>query len=358
MKLSVSPAWLFRDEQGRQLDLRLFELLRAIHETGKLTEAAAELGVSYRHAWNLIGKWSGFFNHPLVAMQRGKGASLTALGERLLWAERRVTARLTPQLENLASEINIEINQVLRSPERLIRINASHGFAIASLPGLVHAENTIDIDLQFRGSLDALHSLHRSTCDLAGFHVPDVDLGPTVIAEYSRWLKPQSQSLIKLAVRTQGLIVPAGNPKKISGIEDLIRPDVTFVNRQRSSGTSTLLGLLLESRNISDEQIRGIENKEFTHTAVAAYVASGMADAGLGVEPAAWQFGLDFIPIAREHYYLIGDNKTLERQSVKTLIGLIQSEAYQKVIVTLPGYDASDAGVVTPVLDTFKWLKV
>src|SRR5678810_1041175 len=99
-KLDITPTWKFRKADVQVLDPLLFVLLRALHETPKLTKAAQQMGVSYRFAWNLVQRWSDFFGCPLVDKKRGKGARLTPLGEKLLWAERIAAERLTPQLES------------------------------------------------------------------------------------------------------------------------------------------------------------------------------------------------------------------------------------------------------------------
>ena len=135
-KIVVRPAWLVSNEAGDELDPQLFPVLQAIHDAGKLTVAAAKAGLSYRHAWNLIGRWSAFFGSPLVNLERGRGTTLTPLGEKLLWAEQRINARLAPQLESLASELNLEISKLVTTARSTLRIHASHGFAVAKLPEL------------------------------------------------------------------------------------------------------------------------------------------------------------------------------------------------------------------------------
>src|SRR5438128_1949250 len=99
-RILIKPAWLFISETGERIDSQLFSLLQAIHETGKLTLAVKQAKLSYRYGWDLIRKWTEFFGSPLVMMERGKGAQLSSLGEKLLWAAQRSDASLFPQLEN------------------------------------------------------------------------------------------------------------------------------------------------------------------------------------------------------------------------------------------------------------------
>src|SRR5258706_208989 len=163
-KIVVRPAWLVSNEAGEELDQQLFPVLQAIHDAGKLTVAAAKAGLSYRHAWNLIGRWSEFFGSPLVNLERGRGTTLTPLGEKLLWAEQRINARLAPQLESLASELNLEISKLVTTARSTLRIHASHGFAVAKLPELLRAHSQIQLDLRYLGTQESLASVARLAC--------------------------------------------------------------------------------------------------------------------------------------------------------------------------------------------------
>src|SRR5262245_46011411 len=129
-KFTIRPSWIFTSEGGEKVDPQLFALLAAIHDQGKLTLAAKRVELSYRYAWALLEKWERFFGVPLVRKERGRGASLSPLGEKLLWAEQRSDANLFPQLENIASELNLEISRTLKSAQPLLRLHASHGYAV------------------------------------------------------------------------------------------------------------------------------------------------------------------------------------------------------------------------------------
>src|SRR5262245_56120832 len=206
-KITIRPAWTFTSETGETVDPKLFAVLRAIHDTGKLTLAVAQVKLSYRHAWDLLEKWSGFFGSPLVKMERGKGAKLTPLGERLLWAEQRSDASLFPQLENVASELNLEINRALKATQSVIHVHASHGYAVEKLPALMDRHGHAGVDLKYMGSVDAIQSLAEGGCDLAGFHVPLGEMGETLWKQYAKWIRPRQQKIIRLVIRTQGLIL-------------------------------------------------------------------------------------------------------------------------------------------------------
>ena len=209
------------------------------------------------------------------------------------------------------------------------------------------------LDLQFRGSLDCLASLARSQCDLAGFHIPEHAISKSMLLRYRKWLKPRSEKLIEFVTRQQGLMVASGNPKQIYNLNDLAKQNVRFVNRQQGSGTRLLLDMLLDQAGIEQGQIQGMQHEEFTHAAVAATVASGKADAGMGIEAAARQFDLDFVPLAGERYFLIIHQQNLLQPAVKQLISAMQSSEFKNVIARLPGYDASRAGEITSIKKVF-----
>ena len=355
-QIEIRPSWVFIDQRGEQLDHRLFSLLGALHETGKLTLAAKRAGVSYRHAWNTIARWSEFFGSPLALLEQGRGAHLTPLGEKLVWAEARARARLSPQLENIASELNLEIKRAIAESNPTLRMHASFGYAVAKLPELVRRHGGIVLDLQYLPAADALASLVRGGCDMAGFHVPEGAMGAAAVELYAPWLHPDDQKLIYLVRRQQGLYLAPGNPKRILSLRDLARKDVRFINRQRGSGTRLLLDALLGHLAIANDRIDGYTNEEFTHAAVAAYVASGMADVGLGVEPPAREFKLDFIPVAAERYFFVGAHATLELPWVRELLQLMQGPEFKDLVATLPGYSADRSGEIMDLTEAFPWL--
>jgi len=355
-KILIKPSWTFSSESGETLDPQLFRLLRAIHEAGKLTVAAQQARLSYRYAWDLLSKWGQFFGTPLVKMERGRGAALTQLGEKLVWAEQRSGASLFPQLENIASELNLEISRALKESATLLRIHASYGYAVEKLPTLMREHGHAEVDLQYMASVAALASLARGDCDLAGFHVPLGDLGLTLWEHYEKYLRPRQQRIIRLVIRTQGLIVPRGNPRNVTSLQDLRQPGARFANRQLGSGTRILLDGLLQRQGIDSRAIQGYDSGEFTHAAVAAFVASGMADIAFGIEPAARQFKLDFVPMVQERYMLACLKDSLRLPAVRELLSLLQRPGFAQLLGAVPGYAPDDPGEVVALKDVFPWI--
>ena len=355
-EVTIRPQWTIRHHAGPSLAPRVLEVLVKVHEHGSLSRACRAMGVSYRHAWDLVRQGEALFGQPLMLMERGKGSTLTALGEKLVWADRRVAARLSPVLDSLASELSAEIGKVLASPPSLLRIHASHGFAVQALHSFLAAAN-VPTELRYCGSQEAVASLHNGGCDVAGFHVPLGEFESTAIAHYRPWLTPGSQRIINIAIRRQGLMVAANNPKKIYALKDLTRPGVRFINRQAGSGTRYLLDLLLRKEGVDASQIRGYEQCELTHAAVAAYVASDMADAGYGVETPARQFKLDFLPSQTERYFLLCNEASIESDAVQRMLAVLRGAAFQAAVDRLAGYQVNDSGTVLELGEAFEALR-
>lgn len=350
-KIQITPGWYFSDDAGNQLDRQLFVLLEAVHRHGKLTRAAETTGISYRHAWNQLNKWAEFFGTPLVEMARGRGAWLSPLGEKLLWAEQRVSARLGPQLESLGSELNLAIAQTLEGVRPVLRFHASHGYAVELLPDFLKRQE-IRLDLQYCSPREALLALNRGACELAGFHLARGKAGVGLGSDYRSLLKPRGHRLVRFITRRQGLMVRAGNPLGIQGLADLAdgaKGQAHFINRQADSGTRALFDGLLRQQDIAAGDINGYPLEEYTHSAVAAYVASGMADVGFGVEAAARRFGLDFVPLASEDYLLVCHQRSLSDPRLVQLREVLSSQAFHAAVSALPGYTPERCGEIESV---------
>jgi molybdate transport repressor ModE-like protein len=351
--VSIRPEWRVAHAAGAPLPLpALLHLLGAIQTSGSIAQAARVIGTSYRNAWGLLRDFERAFRAPLVVKSRGQGTRLSPLADKLLWAERRISARLSPTLESLASELEGELESLLAPTRSSVRISASYGFAVAALVEALSRKD-VAVDLKYLNSTEAVAALTRQECDLAGFHVACDRFQSTSVQPYLQWLDAGRHVLVQLAFRTQGLFVPRGNPKGVRSIADLARTELRFVNRQRGSGTRMLLDLLLADSNVSPRRISGYESAEFTHAAVAAFIASGMADVGFGLETAARRFGLDFIPILRERYFFACDAAAIERPPLRLVLRLMRSAEFHAIVDALPGYDGRIAGTVVPVQQAF-----
>ena len=345
--------WRFRREGDPAPPAVMLDLLNDIRVSGKITTAAGRANLSYRHAWNLIEKWSGFFGVPLVERKQGIGTSLTAFGEKLVWAGQRLQARLGPQLQNLAQELETEINQLLPENPSVIRVHASHGFAVSKLRELLLREKDLGIDLRYVSNQNSLVSLAHDACDLAGMHLPQGELRKSSIAASKGLLAPSVHRVVSFVTREMGLMVQPGNPFGIASLEQLLDPSIRFVNRDPDSGTRLLFDQLLAQKKIDGSAINGYEHVEFTHAAVAAYVASGMADVSFGVEAAARQFHLDFVRLVTEDYFFVCRKPFLETEAMKRVLAIMRGEEFQSAISQLPGYKCVETGTVKTVSSVF-----
>lgn len=351
--IRIFPAWELRDAGESAFDTRpLLDLLAAVHDSGGIAQAARSVGMSYRNAWGRIKRAEALFGSPLLHAGRGRGSTLTPLGEKLVWAERRIQARLAPQLDSLASEIQNEVERVLPQRAPALRLHASHGFAVAELTEHLRAAQ-VPIELRYRNSLESVSALSHGECDLAGFHVPLGRFQVPAAERYRPLLRPAEHCLIHLATRTQGLFVANGNPKHIRGIADLRRPELRFVNRPDGSGTRMLTELLLASASIRPQEVNGFDSAEFTHAAVAAFIASGMADVGIGVQTAAVRFGLRFLPLVQERYFFAVKRASVDLPAMQRILKLLRSAELKRSFAALEGYDVAQTGSVLEIQEAF-----
>lgn len=196
------------------------------------------------------------------------------------------------------------------------------------------------------GSLGGLIALRRGQAHMAGCHLLHVESGEYNAPYVRQYVPGVAVRLITLVGRQQGLIVPKGNPKSIRGIADLARPDLTYVNRQRGAGTRLLLDHLLAGAGLGPEDVRGYDNEQITHLAVAAAVRSGQADCGMGVLAAARALDLDFIPLASERYDLALPQEHADVPAVRATLDLLHDADFRAAVAALPGYDVGDMGKV------------
>jgi molybdate transport repressor ModE-like protein len=351
MPLTVGLRWLL---DGVEIDARMLALLAKIAEHGSLKQATPHVGVSYRHAWALLGRLEQEIGQPLVRLERGRGAALTPLGAQLAAQAGRIEARLQPELKRAAAEVNLSLaSRIMARADAPLRLSASHDLALARLAEALPAHRGPAVTLRVQGSVDALVSLARNRCDVAGFHVPRLPGGHSVTEPYRPLLSNRTLRLVHFADRSQGLILARGNPLRIASIRDLAGVRARFVNRQPGSGTRIFFDALLAAHGVRPEQINGYRHEEFTHAAVAAMIASGAADAAFGIEAAAAQHGLCFVPIAWERYFLAMREATAATGAARGLLKALGSRWFAKVMRGMPGYVAPARAVPIPVNEAF-----
>lgn len=195
------------------------------------------------------------------------------------------------------------------------------------------------------GSMGGIMALKDGKCHLSGSHLLGEDgiYNQAAIAEHLRGVPVR---LVRLVDREQGLIVMPGNPEQVESLADLTRDKVSFINRQRGSGTRVLLDWRLRELGIKPSAIKGYEDEEYTHMNVAAAVLSGRATAGLGVKAAAVALGLEFIPVGVEEYDLIIPERFWQDERIVRLLNVIRSDGFKQSVFNLGGYGVQRTGEV------------
>ncbi|MGH6628550.1 MAG: substrate-binding domain-containing protein [Burkholderiales bacterium] len=328
--IAFEAGWLSGEGLSAHHGRTLLALLSALARSASLREAARAADLSYRHAWGLLGAGARLLGAPLVDMQRGRGARLTALGQRLLDADAHVRRVLDGPFETLRQDVRKILAPALPGRAPRLSLCASHDLLLPVLAQL--CAPGLSLDIVFRGADECLAALARAECDLAGFHVADaLPRAAAAAAALGRWLDPRKHQLIHFVAREQGIIVRPGS--RIRGVHELARPGVRFINRPPGSGPHDDIDL-----------------------AIAAAVSDGRADAGFGLRAAAARYALEFVPLATERYYLTATRQALREPPMQILLGTLRGREFAESVARLPGYDASKSGARETLSAALGWL--
>jgi putative molybdopterin biosynthesis protein len=249
------------------------------------------------------------------------------------------------QGESAGAKVKVQLYRPLHELERTIFAIGSHDMTLDLIAQLL-AQHNRRLASANVGSLGGLVALRRGEAHLAGSHLLDPETGEYNLTYIRQYLPDTPVKVVGLVGRQQGLILPKGNPLGIHSLEDLNRPDVRFVNRQRGAGTRVLLDYHLGLLGISPTEIHGYEDEEYTHLAVAAAVASGRADCGLGIAAAAQALNMDFISLFAERYDIIIPEEHYAAPLLAPLLDLLQGQVLRDSIAGLPGYDTKTLGTI------------
>lgn len=192
------------------------------------------------------------------------------------------------------------------------------------------------------GSMGGVMAIKNGECHMAGVHLLDEETGVYNVAAVRRYLQGVPWRLVHLGQREQGLMVARDNPLAINTVEDLFRPEVLFVNRQRGAGTRMLLDYRIKQLGLDARGVRGYDREASTHMAVAAAVAAGAADVGMGIRAAATALNLEFVSVGFEQYDLLVNFD--DESDFELLLEILQSSAFRAEVEALGGYDLSEAG--------------
>lgn len=357
-RVHLSYSYEGDQQHGAALGNPLFELLAAVVESGSIRHAARTLGMSYRYVWDSLRRWERVLRAPLIDWAQGRRARPTPFALKLLWAERRVRLRMQSEIETLRADLGRVLEDARDERHQLLSLRASHDLALPVLQKHVAVSSDLHLDLGFQGSVEALRALNSGECQVAGFHVPPLrGAAPTFARALKPLLKPGQHQLIACSRRMQGVMVRAEHAAAVRTFPDLVTRRLRFVNRQSGSGTRMLVDHLLYEHGIATEDLTGYAGHiEHSHVAVALCVASGVADAGVGVEAAALQFGLHFLPLVEENYFLACLDASLQHPGVQRLREVLAGPRWREILASLPGYQpAAEAGSLLVIEDALPW---
>jgi putative molybdopterin biosynthesis protein len=242
-------------------------------------------------------------------------------------------------------EVKVRLLRDLEEIKNLLVITGSHDPLIdeaADLMKQVYKDS--GVASSHVGSMGGIMALKRNEAHLGGIHLLDEKTNQYNISYVKKYFPDGGVVLIEVVKRIQGLIVTINNPFHIHSIKDVKEQKLSYVNRQKGSGTRILFDYLLKQQGISPNEIDGYDREEFTHTNVAAIIAANSADAGMGIYSAAKLYGLDFIPVCEEEYDLLIREETLELPSFKRFLEVIKSNEFRKRLDRMGGYTLSNPG--------------
>ena len=250
-------------------------------------------------------------------------------------------------IQGYAAGTNVQV-RLYRSPEeieRTILVIGSHDLTLDLIAQQLATRST-RLSSASVGSLGGLVALQRGEAHVAGSHLLDPQTGEYNLSYIRKHLPKTKVVVVGLVRRWQGLILDAENPKGIENLEDLAREDVIFVNRQRGAGTRVLLDYQLAKQKLDPEVIQGYGREEFTHLAVAAAIATGRADCGLGIQAAAAALKLDFLPLFSEQYDLVIPVEHYQSRLLEPMLEVLASDQFASEVDKLSGYELERPGEV------------
>lgn len=222
----------------------------------------------------------------------------------------------------------------------------SHDNTIDLLSDMLRAKSGYTLSSSNVGSMGGLRAILKDSCHMAGSHLLNTETGEYNLSYIEKYLPSTPVKLVNLVIRQQGLMIKKGNPKNITCISDLSRPDITFMNRQAGAGTRVLLDYEIERAGIKPDQVKGYESEEYTHMAAAVAVLSGRADAAMGIKAAANALDLDFIPITNERYDLVIPTKYFDTPMIRMILDTIRSDEFKSAVEALGGYRTEMTGEI------------
>lgn len=242
-------------------------------------------------------------------------------------------------------EVEIRLLCSLDKLQNTLVVIGSHDPLLDELGNMLHvADESLYMSSSHVGSMGGIMAIRRGEAHMAGCHLLDTVTGEYNLSFMKKYFPKGDVKLIRCVGREQGLMVAKGNPLDIQKFADIAKEGVRYVNRQKGSGTRILADYLCKTEQIDTASVYGYEREEMTHTSVAAQIANGSADAGMGIYSAAKLYDLDFIPICVEEYDLIISDYAWNTPMVQQLMKVLKSDIFRQKLMELGGYTVDNAG--------------
>lgn len=247
-------------------------------------------------------------------------------------------------------EVQVRLLCSLEKLKNTLVVIGSHDPLLDEVADMMHVANpSVYMSSSHVGSMGGIMAIRRGEAHAGGCHLLDTETGVYNISFLKKYFPNGGIRLVRCVGRQQGLMVAKGNPLGITSFADIAKEGVRYVNRQKGSGTRVLMDYLCQQNNVDPADIYGYEREELTHTSVAAQIAGGSADAGMGIYSAAQIYGLDFLPICIEEYDLIIPDHAWDLPVVQQLLATLKSDAFKKKMLAMGGYTVDHPGEIIPL---------
>ncbi len=315
MRIQIRPTLVFGSKNAKDPDVVdlvwLTSLLKDIEHGKTLMSACKKMGLSYRNVWQKLNDVERALGFKLMDRVRGHGSQLSEYAKYLI--------QFTDDFDQKTMRLGQTSLSHLEEGFAQFRVKAKKQWRFASSSDPIIQKAVINIggfELITAGSGEALERLFNYEVDIAGFHVSDPQSSQVI----SKRLQNEGMQIFPVMKRVQGFMVAKGNPHNITSPKDLLRSKIRFINRQKGSGTRLLLDTLLSKEAIASNGIKGYENEEFTHSAIAMSILAKKADVGMGVKSVALENGLDFIQLKDEIFFLaMGEELSVNKELAKLI---------------------------------------
>lgn len=282
----------------------------------------------------------GFVNGEFIANPLSRAAGVTMS---LVRADGLLVIPSTQLGYEQGEYVELELLKPLEEIKDSIVFIGSHDLTLDILSSqLKKVKRTAKLMSSHVGSLAGIMAIKKGEAHVAGIHLLDPETKEYNRSYIKKFLANEDVVLYPFLKRKQGWLLPEGNPLQINTVKDISEKQVQFVNRQKGAGTRILFDLLLRETGINADEITGYDREMFSHLSVAAEVKGNRKACGLGIYPAARSMGLDFIPVADEHYDLLMTRAFFESDQGQSIIEIIQSQEFKESVEKIGGYSIEE----------------